>query len=312
MTLQFENNFCNSTNTCSSRRTLGEITRKTKQNSWKFCVCSYKVGTHIMGASASSETFCYILWIKLFASKMIKHSEARFPICTKGELHVHGIPCWNPPTSPYSIFWLAQNLSSKPRAETRPPPPITLFLVVQNLSSKQIVPTDNMQPVRQCQMASSMVKGLRTLPLESGSLVSLLLRIIGVQTSLAVAMWVYSWRTGTEHTCKYMHKQIGISGAQELRSSITSCPYSDVTPPAVLPTLVPSHRNSKSVKVSWLSKCIHSQNVDAAILSKPCSYYGSASFCSRMAISEHLISKNFPEEHAPRPLYTLHQPICCG
>ena len=104
MTLQFENNFCNCTNTCSSRRTLGEITRKTKQNSWKFCVYSYKVGTHIMGASASSETFCYILWIKLFASKMIKHSEARFPICSKDVLHVHGTPCWNPPTSPYPTF----------------------------------------------------------------------------------------------------------------------------------------------------------------------------------------------------------------
>ena len=49
---------------------------------------------------------------------------------------------------------------------------------------------DNMQPVRQRQMASSMVKGLRTPPLESGSLVSLLLRITGVQTSLVAAMWV--------------------------------------------------------------------------------------------------------------------------
>ena len=104
MTLQFENNFCNCTNTCSSRRTLGGITRKTKQNSWKFCVYSYKVGTHIMGASASSETFCYILWIKLFASKMIKHSETRFPICSKDVLHVHGTPCWNPPTTPYPTF----------------------------------------------------------------------------------------------------------------------------------------------------------------------------------------------------------------
>ena len=45
-----------------------------------------------------------------------------------------------------------------PRAETQPPPPTPPFLLAQNLSLKWIVPTDNMQPVRRCHMASSVVK----------------------------------------------------------------------------------------------------------------------------------------------------------
>ena len=46
-----------------------------------------------------------------------------FSTASQGSCHVHGTPCWNPPTSP-----------------------ILLFLLAQNLSSKQIAPTDNMRP----------------------------------------------------------------------------------------------------------------------------------------------------------------------
>ena len=46
-----------------------------------------------------------------------------FSTASQGSCHVHGTPSWNPPTSPYLTFLLAQNLSSK-----------------------RIAPTDNMRP----------------------------------------------------------------------------------------------------------------------------------------------------------------------
>ena len=50
-----------------------------------------------------------------------------------------------------------------PHVATCPPLPVPALLLVQNLSSKQIAPTDNMHvaKIRQCQMASSVVKGLK-------------------------------------------------------------------------------------------------------------------------------------------------------
>ena len=132
-----------------------------------------------------------------------------------------------------------------------------------------------MAKIRRRQMPSSVVKGLSALQLESGLLVLLLLRITGVQTSLVAAnMRVCSWRTSTEHTCKYVHKTNRYFRRSRATSSITSCPYSNVTPPAVLPTLVHSHRNSKSAGLA--NAHMDSQKLDA-ILCKPCSYYGSAS-----------------------------------
>ena len=131
-----------------------------------------------------------------------------------------------------------------------------------------------MAKIRRRQMPSSVVKGLSALLLESGPLVLLLLRITGVQTSRVAAMRVCSWRTSTEHTCKYVHKTNRYFRRSRATSSITSCPYSNVTLPAVLPTLVHSHRNSKSAGLA--NAHMDSQKLDA-ILRKPCSYYGSAS-----------------------------------
>ena len=81
-------------------------------------------------------------------------------------------------------------------------------------------------------------------------------------------------------------------------SVYTSSPSSSpsVTPPTVLPTSW-----KFNVSYSLVNAYMDSQKLDA-ILCKPCSYCGSAYFCPKMAseaISEHLISKNFPGGACP-------------
>ena len=87
---------------------------------------------------------------------------------------------------------------------------------------------------------------LSVLPFESGLLVSLLSRITAVQTSLVTAMRVCSWRTSAKRARK-LFTLLRWKDAREytcvnksLVLVLESCPSSDVTPPAVLPTLVPS------------------------------------------------------------------------
>ena len=86
---------------------------------------------------------------------------------------------------------------------------------------------------------------LSVLPFESGLLVSLPSRITAVQTSLVTAMRVCSWRT----SAKRMRKLFTLLRWKDAREytcineslvlALESCPSSDVTPPAVLPILVP-------------------------------------------------------------------------
>ena len=62
---------------------------------------------------------------------------------------------------------------------------------------------------------------------------------------------------------------------KSLVQSLESCPSSDVTPPAVLPTLVCMYL--LSWKFEGLANAyVDSQNLDA-VFREPCSYYGSAS-----------------------------------
>ena len=111
--------------------------------------------------------------------------------------------------------------------------------------------------------------------------VLLLLRITAVETSLVAAMrGVCSGRTGVEHACiscwqhcdKIKDACKAILGTREF----TSCSSSDVTPPAVLLTLVPS-----LVEIQSQLKQQMQHRQPCKWVCKPCSYYGSASVAKR-------------------------------
>ena len=91
-------------------------------------------------------------------------------------------------------------------------------------------------------MYTSKLHILSILPLESGPLVSLLLRITAVQTSMVAATvceFVHGGPARNTHvTClRPCDERTRIN--KSLVQALESCPSSDVTLPAVLPTLVP-------------------------------------------------------------------------
>ena len=70
-----------------------------------------------------------------------------------------------------------------------------------------------------------------------------------------------------------VNKCIAISGAQEF----TSRPPNDVTPPAVLPNLVPFLLEIRSQLAGLANAYVNSQKLECNIFHDPFSYYGSAS-----------------------------------
>ena len=99
---------------------------------------------------------------------------------------------------------------------------------------------------------------LSVLPFESGPLISLLLRVTAIQTSLVTAT-VCKWGPARNARLSCLRRcdertHINTCVNKSLVQVPESCPSSDVSPPAVLPTSV---HFSWKFDVNWLSKCIH-------------------------------------------------------
>ena len=86
-----------------------------------------------------------------------------------------------------------------------------------------------------------------------------------------------------------MKGRVNTSVHKSLVQALESWPSSDVTPPAVLPTLVLIFARGNSKSAGLANAYMNSQKLDA-VLREPCGYYRSAAVykIASEAISEHL------------------------